>query len=82
MAETKDYRQILTDKLIEQLEAGTAPWQKPWDAREGSDRLPYNPTTEKPYRGANSLYLSAVAMEKGYSDPRWATYKQAEAQGW
>ena len=55
MAETKDYRQILTDKLIEQLEAGTAPWQKPWDAREGSDRLPYNPTTEKPYRGANSL---------------------------
>jgi antirestriction protein ArdC/phage/plasmid primase-like uncharacterized protein len=82
MAETKDYRQILTDKLIEQLEAGTAPWQKPWDAREGGARLPYNPTTDKPYRGANSLYLTAVAMEKGYADPRWATYKQAAAEGW
>lgn len=82
MAETKDYRQVLTDKLIEQLEAGTAPWQKPWDAREGGERLPYNPTTEKPYRGANSLYLSAVAADKGYADPRWATYKQADAEGW
>lgn len=82
MAETKDYRQVLTDKLIEQLEAGTAPWQKPWDAREGGERLPYNPTTEKPYRGANSLYLTAVAADKGYADPRWATYKQAEAEGW
>ena len=78
----RDYRQVLTDKLIEQLESGTAPWQKPWDARVGSDRLPFNPTTGKPYRGANSLYLSAVGMEKGYSDPRWTTYKQADAQGW
>lgn len=76
-----DYRQVLTDKLIEQLEAGTAPWQKPWDARE-NDRLPYNPTTGAAYRGANSLYLSAVAAEKNYSDPRWATFNQASEQGW
>lgn len=78
MAESKDYRQILTDKLIEQLEAGTAPWQKPWDAKAGISRLPYNPTTGKEYRGANSIYL---AMH-GRDDPRWATYKQATAQGW
>ncbi len=78
MAESKDYRQILTDKLIEQLEAGTAPWQKPWDAKAGISRLPYNPTTGKEYRGANSIYL---AMH-GRDDPRWATYKQAAAEGW
>ncbi len=78
MADKSDYRQILTDKLIEQLEAGTAPWQKPWDAREGGDRLPYNPVTGKEYRGANSLYLTM----NGRSDPRWATYKQAAEQGW
>ncbi len=78
MAEGNDYRQALTDKLIEQLEAGTAPWQKPWDAAQGIGRLPYNPTTEKEYRGANSLYL---AMQ-GKNDPRWATYKQAAAEGW
>ncbi len=78
MADKTDYRQILTDKLIEHLEAGTAPWQKPWDAREGSDRLPYNPVTGKEYRGANSLFLTM----NGRSDPRWATYKQAAEQGW
>lgn len=78
MAEKTDFRQILTDKLIEHLEAGTAPWQKPWDAREGSDRLPFNPTTGKEYKGANSLYLTM----HGRGDPRWATYKQAAEQGW
>lgn len=78
MADNTDYRQILTDKLIEHLEAGTAPWQKPWDAKEGSVRLPFNPVTGKEYRGANSLFLTM----NGRSDPRWATYKQAAEQGW
>ena len=72
-----DYRQSLTDKLIESLEAGTAPWQKPWDAATASHR-PYNPTTSKPYRGTNALWLELL----GGADPRWATYKQAEAEAW
>jgi antirestriction protein ArdC len=79
MAAGKDYREELTAKLIEQLEAGTAPWQKPWDGRS---RLPYNATTDKPYRGVNSLYLSLVAGARGYEDSRWATYRQAAEQGW
>jgi len=77
-AQQRDFRQELTDRLIEQLEAGTAPWQKPWNPREDGGQLPYNPTTNKPYRGANSLYLSM----HGCGDPRWATYKQAAEQGW
>lgn len=75
-----DYRELLTNKLISQLEAGTAPWQKPWDARE--NRLPFNPTTDKAYRGTNSLYLAAVAADKGYEDPRWMTFRQAQAAGY
>jgi putative DNA primase/helicase len=85
MADREDYREVLTAKIIEQLEAGTAPWQKPWNPAapgEGAFFLPYNPTTGKAYRGANSLYLSAVAESKGYGDPRWMTYKQAAEQGW
>lgn len=78
MADDTDYRQILTDRLIEQIESGTAPWQKPWDAKAGIPRLPYNPTSGKEYRGANSLYLSMY----GRGDPRWCTYKQAVAEGW
>jgi putative DNA primase/helicase len=78
----QDYRELLTEKLIEQLEAGTAPWLKPWDPSVSNSQLPYNPTSGKPYKGANSLYLTAIGLGKGYSDPRWATYKQADAQGW
>jgi antirestriction protein ArdC len=33
------YEQVAT-KLIEQLEAGTAPWQKPW--APGTINLPHN----------------------------------------
>ena len=79
MAARADYREELTARIIEQLEAGTAPWQQSWTGRE---TRPYNATTEKPYRGANSLYLSVVAFNRGYTDPRWATYKQAQDQGW
>jgi antirestriction protein ArdC len=73
----QDHREIVTAKLIELLEKGTAPFQVPWDA-DTTNRRPFNPTTDKPYRGANSMWLSF----QGYSDPRWMTYKQAEAAGW
>lgn len=76
-----DYYQQLTDRLIEQLEAGTAPWQKPWEAR-AREVLPYNPTTGKPYRGSNSLFLSLIGASNGLDDPRWLTFKQAQALGW
>ncbi|MGV1016835.1 MAG: ArdC family protein [Fluviibacter phosphoraccumulans] len=71
-----DYRTELTNKIIEHLENGTAPWQKPWDGR--APQLPINAATGKPYQGCNSLWLS---MQE-YNDPRWATYKQATELGW
>lgn len=70
-----DYVQMVAERVIEQLRTGTAPWLKPWKAGELS--LPRNPTTDKPYRGMNSMWL---AMQ-GRSDPRWLTYKQAAAIG-
>src|SRR6516164_10368488 len=71
-----DFAKRLANKLIEQLKAGTAPWQQPWEA--GQMASPYNPTTGNRYRGVNILALMANA----YTDPRWMTYKQAQAQGW
>ena len=71
-----DYRTELTQKIIDALEQGTAPWQKPWDGRP--PLLPINAMTGKPYNGCNSIWLSM----QGYSDPRWATYKQATELGW
>ncbi|WP_083797230.1 zincin-like metallopeptidase domain-containing protein [Limnobacter sp. MED105] len=74
----RDYRQELTDKIIEQMENGTAPWLKPWDPSMAERRLPYNPTTDSMYKGANSIALTI----EGRGDPRWMTYKQAAEKGW
>lgn len=67
----KPFHVIVAEKLIGQLEQGTAPWQKPWEP--GAD-LPMNPASGKRYRGINALQL----MSEGRSDPRWLTYKQAQ----
>ena len=66
------FYKAVADKVIEQLEKGTAPWQKPWE--EGHSESPMNPTTGNRYKGMNAVFL---AMQ-GRSDPRWLTYKQAQ----
>ena len=76
----RDFRQEVTNQIVEMLEKGTAPWQKPWDA--GSAALPLNPTSDRSYRGGNALHLMATAAQKGFSDPRWLTYRQAQENGW
>ncbi len=73
--EKKAFHLVVAEKLIDQLERGTAPWQKPWAA--GEAYLPYNPTTGKTYKGINSLQL----LSEERADPRWLTYKQAQAEG-
>jgi len=74
--DTSDFAKRLADKLIEQLKAGTAPWQQLWEA--GQILSPYNPTTGNRYRGVNVMALVVT----GRGDPRWMTYRQAQAQGW
>ncbi|EHH4183125.1 DUF1738 domain-containing protein [Escherichia coli] len=71
----KEYAEEVAARIVEQLEQGTAPWQKPW--QPGELRLPYNPTTGKEYKGMNSMWLSM----QGHADPRWMTYNQASAEG-
>lgn len=74
MAIQDDHYIRVANLLIEKLEQGTAPWQKPW---QNTPVQPINPTTGKYYKGGNRLYL----MMQGYSDPRWMTFKQANAIG-
>ncbi len=74
MEPKKPFHEVVAEKLIEQLKAGTAPWQKPWAAGEFGS-MPMNPTTGNRYKGINSLQL----MMQGHSDPRWMTYNQANA---
>lgn len=73
----KSFHEQVAENLIEQLKKGTAPWQQPWKPGDLQATLPFNPTTQKRYRGINSLNL----ISQGYTDPRWLTYKQAEGAG-
>ena len=77
MDRDKPFHERVAEKLIEQLEAGTAPWQKPWEPGRADGGMPMNPVSGKRYKGINAVFLAA----HGYSDPRWMTYKQAQAQG-
>lgn len=80
---TRDYRQELTNQIIELVEKGAAPWQKPWSPADGHGlSMPHNAVSGRPYRGGNALYLMMQQQGRGSDDPRWCTYKQAQAEGW
>jgi antirestriction protein ArdC/phage/plasmid primase-like uncharacterized protein len=77
MDRSKPFHERVAEKIIELLEAGTAPWQKPWEPGRSGAGVPMNPVSGKRYKGINAIFLAA----QGYSDPRWMTYKQAQAHG-
>ena len=74
-----DVYQIVTDQVIELLEQGKIPWQKPW--RGGAAGMPKNAISKKPYRGVNVFLLAMIQEFKGYDCPYWLTYKQAQELG-
>jgi antirestriction protein ArdC len=78
----RDFRQEVTDNIVQMLERGVAPWQKPWEPGASSLGVPFNPTSERAYRGGNAIHLMATNLQRGYQDPRWMTYKQASDNGW
>lgn len=70
-----DIHQTITDRIIATLEAGEAgTWTCPWHRRGGG--LPTNALTGRAYRGINILSLWCTQQASGYSDSRWATYRQ------
>jgi antirestriction protein ArdC len=55
-----DVYKIVTDRIIELLEQGTVPWQKPWtDAG-----VPANLLSKRPYRGINLWLLLSLNYER------------------
>ena len=75
----RDVYQEVTDKIVAELEAGTAPWVKPW-ATAGS-HMPHNAHTGRQYNGVNVLLLWMATASKGYSSQGWVTFKQAKELG-
>lgn len=76
---TKQYRQELANLFVRALEEKQLDWKKEW---QGMQQRPMNAKTSKRYKGINFLRLMLVAMEEGYTDPRWATFKQVQDMGY
>lgn len=65
--------EIITNRIVELLEAGTAPWQKPWTG----GGMPTNLVSGKHYRGVNLFLLNMMPFESNY----WLTFKQCQSLG-
>ena len=70
----QDTYQLVTDRIIAKLQAGTIPWK-----HFASSPLaePKNLVSKKAYRGINRLLLSGTK----YNSEFWLTYKQAQDLG-
>ncbi len=70
---SKNVYEIVTNKIIELLEEGTVPWQRPWKSKEGARNL----VSGKPYRGINQILLNCSEYESDF----YLTFKQAKDKG-
>ena len=77
MAKLNKVREELSQRFVEALNMGELPWHSCWQ-----QAIPQNAVTGRKYHGLNALWLSYLAEKKGWTDPRWATYKQASEKGW
>lgn len=74
-----DFRKKLTERLVGFMEENDRlPWQKGWEA---VDVRPFNPASRAKYKGGNVLNLLYGAIDRKSDDPRWMTFKQANAAG-
>lgn len=76
-----DVKSQVARALIEAMEKGETPWQKPWSS---ASLRPTNATSLKGYRGVNRILLSLARSKEGvlYRDNRFVTYQQALDRGW
>jgi len=72
-SDSRSVYEIVTSKLIEQLEKGVVPWQQPW-TKAG---FPQNLVTGRHYRNLNWLLLSML----GYERNLFLTFNQAVEMG-
>lgn len=69
----RDNYQEVTDRIIEALESGVAPWTCPWDRSLG---LPRNGHSNHVYQGINVWLTFARSWAENWADPRFFTFNQ------
>lgn len=75
----RDLYSEVSARIVAELEAGAAPWVKPWSATAGQN-VPQNAVTNRPYSGCNVILLW-LARNRDWPTPRFLTFKQAIEAG-
>ena len=69
-----DIYEMVTNLIIERMEAGVVPWQMPWKT---AGAMPRNMVSKKAYRGFNFWYL----LSFGFENPYFLTFNQVKQLG-
>lgn len=80
MATQAEIREQITNRIVEALKAGTAPWRRPWSNLENTGS-PANVVSKRSYSGVNTLLLQLIASERGWSSRWWGTFRQWQELG-
>ncbi|MFD1258580.1 ArdC family protein [Mucilaginibacter terrae] len=76
-----DVHDLVTTTIIEQLEKGVIPWQKPWSGPNHQVLgLPQNYVTGNKYNGINIVLLWCSAIKNNYTTSEWGSFKQWQSK--
>jgi antirestriction protein ArdC len=78
----EDIYQKITNQIVEALGKGIRPWVRPSSSEHAAGPItrPLRHNLE-PFNGINVILLWGEAMEKGYENPVWMSFKQAKDLG-
>jgi antirestriction protein ArdC len=80
VANNNQVYEIVTERIVDAIERGVAPWRIPWKKGPGSG-LPRSMSTARPYRGINVFLLGLQGLAAGYTSPWWATFNHVSELG-
>jgi antirestriction protein ArdC len=63
----RDFYARVTSQIVTAIENGAGSWRMPWHMSGRFAFSPINVTSNKPYRGINTVCLWAAAQSKGYA---------------
>jgi antirestriction protein ArdC len=80
MSSQTDLQREITNRIIEALKNGVAPWRKPWSDDPNSG-APKNVVSHRNYSGINPVLLNMTALNRGFKSCFWGTYRQWQELG-
>ena len=77
----RDLYKEVTQRFVDALKNGAAPWIKPWSEGGSTAGRPTNAVTSREYSGINVTILWTAARASGFERDRWLTFNQAAEAG-